>query len=166
LGVLGQQRLAGLGELLHALCEADRMALGRVVHAQVVADLADHHFARVEPHAHGEAQAVAPPEFVRVAAQLIAQPKRRVARSLGVVLVGDRSTEERHDPVARVLVDRALEAVHAVGQDLEEAVQDPVPLLGVHLLGQLHRALHVGEENGDLLALALQGGLALEDLVG
>ena len=102
----------------------------------------------------------------RVAAQLVAQMQRRVAGPLGVVLVGDGRAEERHDAVAGVLVDRALEAVDAVGQDLEEAVEDPVPLLGVDLLGQLHRALHVGEEHGDLLALALEGGLALEDLVG
>ena len=96
----------------------------------------------------------------------VAQPERRVARALRVVLVGDRCPEQRHDPVAGVLVDRALEAVHAVGQDLEEALQDAVPLLGIELLRQLHRALHVGEEHGHLLALALQGGLRLEDLVG
>ncbi len=80
--------------------------------------------------------------------------------------MGDGRPEERHDAVAGVLVDRALEAVHAVRQDLEEAVEDPVPLLGVDLLGQLHRALDVGEEHRHLLALALQGGLGLEDLVG
>ena len=64
------------------------------------------------------------PQLVGVAAQLVAQVQRRVAGPLGVVLVGDGRAEERHDPVAGVLVDRALEAVHAVGQDLEEAVQD------------------------------------------
>jgi hypothetical protein len=83
-----------------------------------------------------------------------------------VILVRDRRAEERHDPVARVLVDRPLEAVHAVGQDLEEAIEDAMPLLGVDALSQLHRALDVGEEHRHLLALALQRGLALEDLVG
>ena len=77
-----------------------------------------------------------------------------------MILVGDRRPEERHDAVARVLVDRALEAVDAVGEDLEEAVQDPVPLLRVDLPGQLQGALHVGEEHRHLLALALQGGPA------
>ncbi len=80
--------------------------------------------------------------------------------------MGDGGPEERHDAVAGVLVDRSLEAVDAVGQDPEEAIEDPVPLLGVDLLGQLHRALDVGEEHRHLLALALQGRLALEDLVG
>ena len=73
-----------------------------------------------------------------------------------MVLVRDRRAEERHDAVAGVLVDRALEAVHAVGEDLEEALEDRVPLLGVDLLGELHRALHVGEEHRHLLALALE----------
>ena len=142
------------------------MALGRVVHAQVVADLPDHDFARVEPHAHREAEPLLPPQLVRVATQLIAQAKRRVAGPLRVVLVGDRRPEQRHDAVARVLVDGPFVAMHPLRQDLEEAVEDAVPLLGVDLLGQLHRALHVGEEDGHLLALALQGGLRLEDLVG
>ena len=156
----------GRGQLLHARGEPDRVSLGGVVHAQVVADLAHHDLAGVDPDAHREGEPVLALHLPRVAPELVAQMQRRVARPLGVVLVGDRRTEERHDPVAGVLVDRALEAVDAVRQDLEEAVQDPVPLLGVDLLGQLHRALHVGEEHGDLLALAFQGGLRLEDLVG
>ena len=41
-----------------------------------------------------------------------------------------------------------------------------VPLFRIELLGQLHRALHVGEQHGHLLALALERGLGLQDLVG
>ena len=63
-------------------------------------------------------------QLVGEAAQLLAQVERRVAGALGVILVRDRRAEQRHDPVAGVLVHRALEAVHAVGQDLEEAVED------------------------------------------
>src|SRR5947199_7127302 len=92
--------------------------------------------------------------------------ERRPARALGVVLVRDRRPEERHDAVAGVLVYRALEAVHALGQQLEEAVDDPVPLLGIELLRQLHRALHVGEEHGHLLALAFERAACTEDLLG
>ena len=132
------------------------MALRRVVHAQVVADRADDDLAGVEAHAHREAEAVRAPQLVGVALELVAQMQRRVAGALRVVLVRDRRAEQRHDAVAGVLVDRALEAVHAVGEDREEALQDPVPLLGVELLGQLHRALHVGEQHRDLLALAFE----------
>jgi hypothetical protein len=56
--------------------------------------------------------------------------------------------------------------VHAVGQDLEEAVEKRVPVLGTELLGKLHRALHVRKQDGHLLALALQSRLRLQDLVG
>ena len=89
-----------------------------------------------------------------------------VACGLGVILVRDRRAEERHDAVARVLVHRALEPVHALGEDREEAVEDLVPLLGIDLLGQLHRPLHVGEEDGHLLALALERGARREYLLG
>ena len=43
-----------------------------------------------------------------------------------------------HDAVAGVLVHRALEAVHTVGEDGEEAIEDRVPLFRVELLGELH----------------------------
>src|SRR5262245_25062312 len=80
-----------------------------------------------------------------------------------MILVRDRGAEERHDPVAGVLVHRPLEPVHAVGEKLKEAVQDGVPSLGIDLLGEFHRALHVGEEDRHLLALALEGGLRGEN---
>ncbi len=89
----------------------------------------------------------------------ISQMKSCVAGALGVVLVRNRRTEERHDAVAGVLVDRALEAVHTLGKHLEEPIQDRMPRLEIDLLGKGHRALHVGEEHSDLLALALQRGL-------
>ena len=92
--------------------------------------------------------------------------QRRVAGAPGVVLVGDRRPEQGHDPVAGELVDRALEAVDALAEDREEAVHDPPPLLGVALLGELHRAHHVGEQHRHLLALALEGGAAGTDLLG
>ena len=52
-------------------------------------------------------------QLVRVAPQLLLKVQRRVAGALRVVLVRDRGAEERHDAVAGVLVDRALEAVNA-----------------------------------------------------
>src|SRR5262249_23154739 len=64
------------------------------------------------------------------------------------------------------LVDEAFEALDTLGQDPEEALHDGAPRFRVHLLGELHRALHVGEQNGDLLAFALERGLRLQDLLG
>jgi hypothetical protein len=92
--------------------------------------------------------------------------ERGVAGALRVVLVRDRRAEEGHDAVAGVLVHRPLEAVHAVGEDLEEAVEDLVPLFRVELLCKIHRALHVGEQHGHLLALAFDGGARGQNLIG
>ncbi len=44
-------------------------------------------------------------------------------------------------------------------------VHDVVPLLGIDLPGEVHRALHVGEEHSDLLAFALEGAAGLQDLI-
>ena len=101
-----------------------------------------------------------------VAFQLLAQTKRGVAGALRVILVRDGRAEERHDAVPRVLVDGPLEAVHTVARDLEVAIQDRVPLLGIDLLSQRHGAGDIREEHSHLLALALQGGLRLENPVG
>ncbi len=142
------------------------MPLRRVVHAQIVADPADHHLARVQADAHAERDAVARAHLVGVFAHGVPQMQRRIAGPLRMILVGDRRAEQRHDAVAGVLVDRALEAMHPVGEDLEEAVEDLVPIFRVELLGQIHRALHVGEQHRHLLPLAFESGLRLQDLFG
>jgi hypothetical protein len=46
--------------------------------------------------------------------------------------------------------------MEAFGEDREEAIHDLVPLLGINLLGEIHRPLHVGEEDCDLLPLAFE----------
>ena len=152
--VLRQVRRTGIGELLHPGREPDRVALRGVLHVQVVPDRPHHDLARVETHADGEADPPRPLELLGVAPELVLQVQRRVACPPGVVLVRDRRAEERHHAVAGVLIHRTLEAVHAVGEELEEAIHDLVPVLGVEPLGELHGALDVGEEHGHLLQLA------------
>ena len=135
--MLGKVDAVGRRQLLDARGQSYRVSLRGVVHAQVVADLAYHHLTRIEAHAHGEVQSPLQAQLVGVSAQLFTQMQRRVAGSLGVILVCDRRAEQRHDPIARVLVDGALEAVHAVGENLEEAIEDLVPLFRIDLLGKL-----------------------------
>ncbi len=94
------------------------------------------------------------------------QVDRGVARPHRVVLVGEGRAEQRHDPVAHHLVDGALVAVDGLHHPLEDGIEELARLLGVAVGEQLHRALEVGEEDGDLLALALEGGLRGEDLLG
>ena len=78
----------------------------------------------------------------------------------------ERRAEERHDPVPHHLVDRALVAMDGLHHPRENGIENRARLLGVAIGEQLHGALEVGEEDGHLLALALEGGLGGEDLLG
>src|SRR5262245_28109408 len=82
-----------------------------------------------------------------------------------MILVGQRRPKERHDPVAHDLVDSALVAMDGLHHSFEDGVEDLARLLGIPVGEQLHRIFQVGEEDRDLLALALQGGLRAEDLL-
>ena len=93
-------------------------------------------------------------------------PQRGVARPHRVILVGERRAEERHDAVAHYLVDSALVAMDRLHHPLEHGVEELARLLGIAVGEQLHRALEVGEEHRHLLALAFEGGLRGEDLLG
>ena len=83
-----------------------------------------------------------------------------------MILLGDGGAEQGHDPVPQHLVHRALAVVDRLHHPLEHGVENPSCLLGVAVGEQLHRALHVGEEHGDALALAFEGDLRREDLLG
>ena len=78
----------------------------------------------------------------------------------------DRRAKQRHDAIAHHLVDGALVAVHGLHHAFEHRVEELAGLLGVAVGQQLHRALQVGKEHGHLLALAFEGSLGGEDLLG
>ncbi len=86
-----------------------------------------------------------------------------MACALSMVFVSHGRSKQRHDAVPGELVDRALEAMNAVCEDREEAVEDAVPFLGVYALGDVHRPLHVREEDRHLLALAFERASRGED---
>jgi hypothetical protein len=62
--------------------DADRVSLRGVLHAQIVADRADDHFAGVEPHAGAEAQPAGAAQLLALATQRSAQMERREAGAL------------------------------------------------------------------------------------
>jgi hypothetical protein len=76
-----------------------RLAHGRVVHAQIAADRADHDLARIEADANLDLHPVQAPRVVRVAFERLLHPERGIARPHRVILVGERGAEEGHDPV-------------------------------------------------------------------
>jgi hypothetical protein len=54
---------------------------------------------------------------------------------------------------------RVFAAVNSLHHELEHGIQDLARLLGIAIGEQLHRALEVGEEHGDLLSLTLERAL-------
>jgi len=103
---------------------------------------------------------------LRKGAHCVADVQGGEAGPLGMIFMRYRRAEQRHDAIAGELVDRALEPVNAVGNDLEEVLDDTKPLLGIEPFREVHRALDIGEQDGDVLALAFQRGTCLANLVG
>jgi len=83
-----------------------------------------------------------------------------------VVLVGDRSAEDRHDPVSHHLVDRTLVAVHGLHHVLKNRIEKFLGFFGIKAGQQCHGSLEVGKENRDLLALSGEDTLFGEYLLG
>ena len=92
--------------------------------------------------------------------------QRRVTSAHGVVFVRHRRAEERHDAIAEHLVDGAFVAVHGIHHDVQRRVQELAGLFRIEARDQFGRALEIGKEHGDLLALAFQGAARGEDLLG
>ena len=163
---LGDQDGPRRGELLHARGEVRRLAHRAVVHAQVAADSAHHYLAGIHAHADLHTEAETALQTDGESADRLLHPERGIAGSDGVVFMGHRRAEQRHDAVTHDLVDRALVAVDGLHHALEHGIENQACFLGVALGHQLHRALEIGEHHGDLLPLALEGGAAADDAIG
>jgi hypothetical protein len=121
-GALADQDHPGRGTLLEAGGQMRGVAHGRVVHAQVVADTADHHQSRVQPHAYRQVLPRRQPEVGVALAQAVLQPQGRQHCSPGVILIGNGGAKQRHEAVAEELIDRALVPVHRLEAELKEAI--------------------------------------------
>jgi hypothetical protein len=93
-------------------------------------------------------------------------PERRVTGAHGMVLVGERRAEERHDPVAHHLIDSALVTVDRLDHALDHRFEELLRVLRIEVSKQLHRALDISEQHRDLLPLTLEGYPRGEDLIG
>ena len=122
--------------LLQSRSDVRGIADRRVVHAQIVADLADHHGPGVDPDPHPERGADLLLHLPVVVAENALDPERRVHSAARTILVRDRRAEERHDAVAGILIDRPLEAVDLRSDELEAAVDDPMHVFGVEPFSQ------------------------------
>ena len=155
-----------LRHLLEPRGQVGGIAHRRVVHAQVITDLAHHDQARVDANAHLQAEPALGLERLGHVTDSTLNAQSGVHGPAWTIFVGERRAEQGHHPVARVLVDRALEAVHLGRDALEAAVDDVVHDLGVELLGEGGETRHVREQHRDLLALAFQGTARGENFLG
>ena len=120
----------------------------------------------MQPDPGADLDAVGAAQLGRLDAHGALDRQRRVAGAHGVVLMRDRRAEQRHDAIAQDPVDRALVAVHAVHHHAERRIQDPPGVLRIGVLDQRERTLDVGEQHGDLLALALERRARAQDALG
>jgi hypothetical protein len=164
-GARREENRPRLGHLLEARGQMRGLSHRGVIHAQIAADGPHHHLARVEPHADPRRDVVGAHHLARVAFQRFLHAEGGIAGPHRVILVGHRRAEERHDAVAHHLVDRALVAMHGFDHELQHRIEEPLRLLGIAVGEKLQRSPEVGEEYGDLLALAFEGALGGEDLL-
>jgi hypothetical protein len=87
-------------------------------------------------------------------------------RALGMILVGDRRAEQRHDPIAEELVHGAIVAVHLGQHQFKGAIHQAMDFFGVESFGERSEARDVHEEHRDLLALAFESTAGGEDFLG
>ena len=165
-GGLPDHDLARLRRLLKARGNVGRVADSRVVHPEVVSDAADDDEPAVEALAHLEGQRALARQLVSVVLERALDAERGAHRSLRVVLVGERRAEERHDAVPEELVHRSLVPMDLGQHELEGARHEAVHVLGVEPRRERGEARDVHEQDGDLLAFALEGGLRGEDALG
>jgi len=142
------------GQRLQAGGEVRGVADGGVVHLQVVSDRAHHRHPGVDADAGAQrpAQAVAAPRGEL--RESIANRQRRAQGALGGVLVGDRSSKQRHHAIARELIDDALEAIDLTQRQLQILVEELAVELRIEALGDSRRIHQIAEENRHALALA------------
>ncbi len=90
--------------------------------------------------------------------------QRRAHRALRVVLAGGLGPPDGHDGVTDVLVDAPAVIDDHTIEHQPQAIHHPGQLLGVHRLRHRGEAGHVGQQNGDLLALLFARRLVLKRL--
>jgi hypothetical protein len=109
---------------------------------------AGHHHAGVEPDPQSERRPAAP-FVVEHPAHRALHRQRRADRPFGVVLVGDRGPEDRHDPVAGQLVDVPAEGLDRPGQGRHHPVGDRADPFRIKILSPGGEVGQVAEQDSD-----------------
>ena len=113
------------------------------------------HLARIQPDPDTQIDA-ARPQWLRIGAQRLPHGEGGVAGPHRVILQGKRGAEERHDAIAQGLADDSLVAVDGFDHLFQDCIEELMGLLRIAVGQERERVLDVGEEDGDVLALALE----------
>ena len=152
--------------LRHAGRQVRRLPYRGRVHVQVITDSAHHDFTGVQPDPDVNGHAFGALHLGGIRLHRHLHGEYGIARPHSMILTRDRCPEQRHDAVPHDLVDRALVLMDGRHHALQHRVEEVAGLLRVAVGQQLHQGLQVGEQDGDLLALACQGGAGRENLFG
>ena len=95
-----------------------------VIDRKIVVNCADNYIAGVQADANGDVG-------FSCRAHRALHLERRVDRAHRVILVGERRSEQRHDPVALHFIDRALVAMDGIDHHFQRRPQTPLGLLGI-----------------------------------
>ena len=140
---------------LHSRRQIGHMTDWRVFGMAAGLDRPHHDFARVHPDARFNRNLALRAQTVGVAMQLLLHRQRRMKCALRMVLMGHGRAEQSEDAVAGRLRNVTAIAMHRRHHKLQHRVDDRARLLGIEIAHQFGRALDVGEQRGDGLALAV-----------
>jgi hypothetical protein len=83
-----------------------------------------------------------------------------------MVLVGERSAEQRHDSVAHDLIHGTFVIVHCLHHAVENGIEQLTGLFGIAIGEELGGTLEIGEQDRYLFALAFERRLGCQDPLG
>jgi hypothetical protein len=152
---LADEDLAGIGALLESRRDVHGIA-GHEPFAGAGLDAGDD-LSRVDADAHRQPERVGLLEGPVQVLEAAAHPQRGAERARRIVLVRRRDTEDGHDRVADVLLDRPALGFDLAPHRTEERVHDLPQPLRVELLTQRGRTGEVCEEDRHAFALFADG---------
>ena len=158
---VGEHR-AGLGRRLEPRGGVDRVAEGGVLDARTGSDRSQHH--RPRRDADPDAETVDAPaalDLACIGSHLVDDPQAGSHRPFGVVLVGDRGSEECEHPVAGEILHAAAEPLDLEDDPRDRLADDELHLFGLEPLAEGRGADEVREHGRDDLALLAELGSAL-----
>ena len=131
----------------------DGVAKRRVLHARAGADRAERDRSGVDADA--DREPIRPPRLrnlLPVGGDLVRDPQSSADRTLGIVLVRRRSSEEREYAVTGEILHRAAVVLDRVDDPRDGFADDELDVLRVELLAECGRSLQIGEQRGHDLA--------------